>query len=78
MSVAPKEDIVFGIKEPQPLERASIRVVPLDRRQMELFFPSLEVGRLDVVTLGPLDIQGSSFSSQGCVYLCSLNLGILL
>ena len=40
-----KEDIVFGIKEPQPLERASIRVVPLDRRQMELFFPSLEVGK---------------------------------
>ena len=39
-----KEDIVFGIKEPQPLERAAIRVVPLDRRQMELFFPSLEVG----------------------------------
>ena len=39
-----KEDIVFGIREPQPLERAAIRVVPLDRRQVELFFPSLEVG----------------------------------
>ena len=70
MSVAPKEDIVFGIKEPQPLERASIRVVPLDRRQMELFFPSLEVGRLDVVTLGPLVILWSHHFHREVACIC--------
>ena len=40
---ADKDDIVFGVREPQPLERASIRVVPLDRDTIKEFFPSLKV-----------------------------------
>ena len=41
---ADKDDVVFGVREPQPLERASIRVVPLDRDTIKEFFPSLKVG----------------------------------